>query len=95
MLIASVETPLFARVRVCAVRVVPTAVLEKVRPAGTKEMPEVKVTPVPVNATVCTPVPVLSLIVKLPALTPAAAGVKVTLIVQFSAAFKVEGQLFV
>jgi len=73
----------------CAVLVVPTAWLPKLKLAG--EAVAVGETPVPVKETVCGLPAALSVMVRKPGRVPPVEGVKVTLIVQFAPAAIVAG----
>jgi hypothetical protein len=90
-----VVAPVLVRITVCALLVVPTVWIEKIKPAGAKLTADPAATPVPAKVTVFGPSGTLSEILRLPLRVPAAVGVKTTLTVQFFPAATLVPQLLV
>ena len=93
LVILRVTLPVFLRVRLCALLLVPTACGRKVKEAGEKLT--TGAVPLPVKLTVWVPGPALSLMVEEPLREPLAVGVKVTLRVQLALAARLEPQVLV
>ena len=93
--IAKATEPVFVSVTVCAVLVVPTFWLEKVREAGERLAVVVDDVAVPVRLAVCGLPEALSVTLKLPVRVPDAVGVNVTLMAQFPPAARELPQLSV
>ena len=91
MLSVSKAFPLFVSVTLCAVLLVPTRWLPKLRLVGDSETTGAAGVPVPVNATFCGLPEALSVIATEALRLPVAVGLKVTLIVQLALAARVAG----
>src|SRR5579872_320662 len=95
LLIVRAEVPLFVRVIVFAVLVVPTFWLPKLRLVGLRLTAGASTLPVPLSARFCGLSGALSVKVTLALFVPVAPGVKVTLMVQDAPLLSVLGQLLV
>jgi negative regulator of sigma E activity len=93
LLIVRVALPVFVRVTLCALLLLPTACAGKVKEVG--ERLTTGALPVPVRLTVCVAGLALSVMVMEPLRDPAALGVNVTLRVQLALAARPEPQVLV